>query len=148
MTEGMTLRTWVCVGLAGLSKTKRTGVLFRDVLDDGKLGDAQHAFERKKELVMAHPGNVYSVEANETSIVPSTLRFVRRWDNEQDVLKWQVESDGYKAELKRRRLLRDSKFSQLAQKLEPIRTVYNRLSFDDQHAMEVAILRYLRYGRL
>ena len=148
MTEGMTVKTWVCVGLSGLSKTKRTGVLFRDVLGDGKLGDAQHAFERKKELVLAHPGNVYSIEANETSVVPSTLRFLRRWGNEQDILKWQVESDVYKAEMKRKRLLQSSKFSQLATKLEPIRAIHERLSFDDQHAMEVAILRYLRYGRL
>ena len=145
--QAMTRREWVCVGIGALDRSKKTGVVFRDALSDGTLGP-EHVYERTKALFSAHVGNVYSIEAADTSANLSSLQYLRRWPDDQEVAMWQAKAEAFKSELKRKRMLRDSKFSRLAEQLEPIRHTYARLPFDDRLAMEVAILGYLRSGRL
>jgi len=98
-----------------------------------------------RNLALAAPGAVYSFEKTENGVFGSTERYLGRWANEDDVLKWTVEHNAIDraAELAERAKKENQEHVDWAT-LEPFRQAYNGcLNYKQQQMLLAQIIQYV-----
>jgi hypothetical protein len=134
---------WVCAARGFETESGKAGIMFYPLVD-GRLGE-QRVHVAKK-FRQAHIGMVYSIHATDDACYPATLEYVRRYEDKEKVMQWEVEQVVRDSEKKRKQALRDAKHASLiAEQLEPLRKIYLRSM--NRAGFELAVLRYLRLGR-
>ncbi len=137
-----------CVGAYIDQKGKLTHK-FRVLASPHTLQKEVHAWEK----VSGNAGGVYSVEIasqeafrEKGSIFPATMRWVRRWDGEDDILRWQAEARAAYVELEARRKTEKEKASlnELRKRLLPLRKVYARTNPAGKTALIAVVIRELQ----
>lgn len=102
--------------------------------------------------VTGMPGAVYSVEITSLekfresgSIKPSTIRWVRRWGNDQEVQAWQAEARAasIRLEMERKEAKEKQTFNELRRALRPIRLLYARTNYMGKAAFIAMVVQTL-----
>ena len=97
-------------------------------------------------IAFASPGQVYSFEKSENGVYANTSRqYIGRWQNDEDVVKWQAESNAIERTIElAARAKKESKEHLDWQALEPFRKAYNgRLNYRQQQMLLAQILHYV-----
>lgn len=94
-------------------------------------------------------GSTYEIEANETSIRPSTVRWQGRYHNDEVVRTWQAMADAYEIGERARKAEAAEKRTDLNfEALEPLRRAWLQTNSLGRFALEVRVLAYLRMQKL
>jgi hypothetical protein len=97
---------------------------------------------RDSNIAFASPGQIFSFEKSENGVFGATSRYVGRWQNEDDVVRWQAESNAIERTIELAvRAKKESKERLDWQALEPFRQAYNgRLNYRQQQMLLAQIL--------
>ena len=98
-----------------------------------------------KNIAFAQPGAVFSFEKTENGVFGSTGRYLGRWKNEEDVLKWTAEHNAIDraAELAER-AKKENQERLDWEALEPFRKAYNgRLNYKQQQMLLAQVIQYV-----
>lgn len=133
--------TWVCKRKIRLANNK-LGLEFQ-LTDQGQLLGEPLPFAISKNNRRLKIGCVYELEASETEARFSTAVFVREWQNTDDRLKWECESERAE-QIERANKMQKEVEPALAESLDPLRKIYNRTDSLGKRAIESMVLSYLR----
>jgi hypothetical protein len=94
-------------------------------------------------------GSTYEIEANETSIRPSTVRWHGRYRNDDVVRTWQAMADAYEiAERASKAEAAEKRTDLNFEALEPLRRAWLQTNGIGRLALEARVLAYLRMQKL
>ncbi len=106
-----------------------------------------HCYARKRgsNIAFASPGQIYSFEKSENGVYSSTARYVGRWECQDDMVKWQAESQAIERSIElAHRAKKEAKERLDWEALEPFRKAYQgRLNYKQQQMLLAQILQYV-----
>jgi hypothetical protein len=141
---------FVCKGKRFDYNDKTLQVVIQQTDDESALIGADRFFtlNNKSALKNFALGVVYSVETlGDNTIYPGTMKFVRLWNNEEDRSIWALEEKAAETQMYSvQRNKNAAKQAEIIEALEPLRQAYLRTNYQNREAMELAVLRYLRWG--
>ncbi len=163
MPDDFTKRLFVCCGYVTL-ESEKPGIAIAEVMSEpvppsdetasqfhiSGTGDlARLRIHERKLLRHLTVGSTYEIEANETSIRPSTARWQGRYHNDEVVRTWQAMADACEiAERARKAEAAEKRTDLNFQALEPFRRAWLRTNSIGRLALEVRVLAYLRMQRV
>ena len=102
-----------------------------------------------KNIALASPGQIFSFEKSEKGVYGNTAHYDGRWACQEDVVKWQAESNAVdRAAEMQERAKKGSKERLDWQALEPFRHAYNgRLNYRQQQMLLAQVLQYITTHR-
>lgn len=95
------------------------------------------------------PGTIFTFDQSEdgNSIFPGSARDMDRWQNVEDVARWEVEHKAAEHKAKTvslaKKAARESDFKEL---VKPLRKIYGKLSFGEQSTFLVMVINEIRKG--
>ena len=101
-------------------------------------------------IALASPGQIFSFEKSENGVFANTRHYVGRWQNDDDVVRWQAESNAIEKTIElAARAKKESKERLDWQALEPFRRAYHgRLNYRQQQMLLAQIINYVtRYRK-
>lgn len=101
-------------------------------------------------IAFASPGQIFSFEKSENGVFANTSRYVGRWENQDDVVRWQAESAAIERTIElTTRAKKESKERLDWQALEPFRRAYNgRQNYRQQQMLLAQIIHYVTRHKL
>ena len=102
-----------------------------------------------KNIAFASPGQIFSFEKSEKGVYGNTGHYIGRWACQDDVVKWQAESNAVDraAEMKER-AKKESKDRLDWEALEPFRQAYHgRLNYRQQQMLLAQVMQYITSHR-
>lgn len=156
-------RLFACCGFVTLDSGK-AGIAIAEVMpepvkpDDGTpsqfhisgTGDlARIRIHERKALRHLAIGSTYEIEADDTSIRPSTARWHGRYCDDDVVRTWQAMADAYEVAERARKAEAAEKRTDLNfDALEPLRRAWLQTNSVGRLALEVRVLAYLRMQKV
>lgn len=140
------VRSWVLVEKVSIDKAKE-GLRFVEILPDSRTieGGRDRIFAAKS-FKLAYVGNIYTIEAAETTCWPDTLRFVSRWHDTQQVTEWQAKARAFDVDRRMAKIAKEAgKATELLESLTPFRRTYRESDTTGRIALEATLLYFLRY---
>jgi hypothetical protein len=143
----------VYIGECQMVRGNKQALLFKEVTEkeceEGP--DISHKDDRvysKKGLRHGKPGAIYEFEAHRPegglSIFPNTQKFVGNWPNKEHLLKWDSENSTYLNYLEQQKVEnKESKYSELEERLAPIREQYAKTPYSRKQAFLAAVLYHI-----
>lgn len=157
--DDFTKHLFACCGFVTLDSGK-AGIAIAEVMDEPvKPGDdtasqfhipgtddlARVRIHERKALRHLSIGSTYEIEANDTSIRPSTARWQGRYHNDEVVRTWQGMADAYEiAERARKAEAAEKRTDLNFDALDPLRRAWLQTNSVGRLALEVRVLAYLR----
>ncbi len=98
-----------------------------------------------KNIAFASPGQIFTFDKSENGVYGNTAHYVGRWACQDDVVKWQAESNAVnRAAEMQERAKKESKDRLDWEALEPFRQAYNgRLNYRQQQMLLAQVLQYI-----
>lgn len=101
-------RRWVLVEKVSIDKGKE-GLRFIEIPPDSQtIENSKERIFSAKALTLAYVGNVYTIEATETTCWPDTLQFVSKWQDTQEVAQWQAKARAFEVQRRMARIAREA----------------------------------------
>lgn len=132
----------LCLGNVVL-RDETLGIAFQEIEND-QLTSKKRYFKTKS-FKNLFPGAIISIEADETTVEPKTLKYMGRWQDSTLVANLQLETEIAKTHIRQHGMLkRDKQLDTLLEILQPLRRKYYMLDATNKRAFELIILEYLR----
>lgn len=145
MTDELIKVEMVCEGAVAL-QGNIMGTAFRFI-------DTGEYFHVRRSKADGTVGAVYQFDMNpeRTSMRTKSKRWLRTWDNEEDLLKWRARTDSLELAARAGKALKKGEAASKEEALRvlgPIRRMYHSTDRLGRLALEVAILDYIRCSRV